>query len=183
MSFVVPSSRAALIPALALTLMLASCAAPAQPPAASHDAAHAASQGESSRLHVQDAWIKAADGGMTSAFATLHNGSTEPLTLTGASSTIAKGIELHEMTGAAGAMSMKELSGGITVEPGASVQLAPGGLHLMLMGVNEAVKPGQAPVITLKFADGSTTPVSFEVKAFSGANESYSPESEHGQDH
>ncbi|GAA4369373.1 copper chaperone PCu(A)C [Paeniglutamicibacter cryotolerans] len=183
MSFVVPSSRAALIPAFALTLMLASCAAPAQPPAESHDVAQTATQDEPAPLHVHDAWIKAADGGMTSAFATLHNESAEPLTLSGASSDIADDIELHEMTGGTGATSMKELPGGITVEPGASVELAPGGLHLMLMGVHEAVKPGQSPVIALELADGSTIPVRFEVKSFTGANESYAPESEHGMGH
>lgn len=179
MSFFVPSSRAVLVPALAATLLLSACAATAQPPTETP----ATVQESAPQLQVTDAWIKAADGGMTSAFANLHNVSNERITLSGAASTVAQDIELHEMTGSAGATSMQELTGGIVIEPGAEIKLAPGGLHLMLMGVDEPVKPGQNPIITMKLEGGTELAVPFEVKSFTGANESYEPESEHGQDH
>ena len=95
----------------------------------------------------RSAWIKAGDGSMTSAFATLPHDSAGPLAPSGAPSD------------PAGALSMRELPGGITVQPGTSREQASGGLHPMLMGVHEAVKPGQAPVITPYLADGSTIPV------------------------
>lgn len=184
MSFSVPSSRALLIPALAASLLLTSCAAPAEKPAgANHETTQTATPNESGPLQVHDAWIKAADKGMTSAFANLKNTSSEPITLSGATSELAKTVEIHEMVGAAGGMSMQELEGGLTLEAGESAALEPGGVHLMLMGLHEAVKPGQAPVITLKLADGTTMQVPFEVKSFTGANESYAPDAEHKMDH
>lgn len=92
---------------------------------------------------VEDAWIKAAEGGMTGAFGTLVNGGDDDVTVVSATSPAAERVELHETAaGASGEMVMREKDGGFTVPAGAELVLEPGGDHLMLMGLQGPVPAG-----------------------------------------
>jgi copper(I)-binding protein len=51
-----------------------------------------------------------------------------------------------------GVMRMKALPEGVEIPPGGTVRLAPGGLHLMLMGPNKAFVEGDRIPLTLTFA-------------------------------
>ena len=163
---------------LAGSLALTGCGAAAD--AASSSASGGATQAAS--VTVTDPWIKAADTDMTGAFAVLGNTGDADAELTGASTPAAKTVELHEMTGSAGAMQMQELEGGIAVPAGGGATLAPGGLHLMLMDLTDPLEAGETVEVTLDFADGSTSEVEFEVKTYTGANETYAPEDHSGMD-
>jgi copper(I)-binding protein len=131
---------------------------------------------------VTDPWVKAEDGDMTAAFAVLGNTGDTDAELTGASTSAAKVVELHEMVGTSGAMKMQEIDGGIAIPAGGSATLDPGGKHLMFMDLPDPLKAGDTVEVTLKFADGSTSDVEFEVKTFTGANETYAPEDHSGMD-
>jgi copper(I)-binding protein len=133
-----------------------------------------ASASTSVGLDVRDPWVKAADSGMTAAFATLVNKGTTDLTVVSASSSVSP-MELHEMTMENGSMVMKRKEGGFVIKAGASHVLEPGGDHLMLMNLSKPVKAGDDVTITLTFADGSSTQFTAVGKPFTGANESYQP--------
>ncbi|CEA09011.1 hypothetical protein BN1051_02374 [Arthrobacter saudimassiliensis] len=129
---------------------------------------------EVAQLSVEEAWIKAAEDGMTGAFGTLVNDGDRDLVVTGASSDAADEVELHEMAADEhGAMVMREVDGGFTVPAGGEYTLEPGGNHLMLMGLTGPVQPGDTVTIELKLEDGSLVDFEAPAKDFAGANENY----------
>ena len=75
---------------------------------------------------------------------------------------IADHTEIHEtVTGANGAMSMREMKAGVALDPGTAVTFTPGGKHVMLVDLVAPLATGQAFDITLDFAkaDPVTLPV------------------------
>ncbi len=124
---------------------------------------------ESSSVVVSDQWAKAADSGMTAVFATFENTSGADIQVASATTPVSDVVELHEV--ADGAMRQKE--GGFVIAAGESHALAPGGDHIMLMGLSEPVQPGADVAVTLTFGDGSTTTFEAQAREFSGNNEEY----------
>jgi copper(I)-binding protein len=125
-------------------------------------------------FQIQDPWVKAADKGMTAAFATMVNNGPADVTVVKAESAVSP-MELHEMAMADGKMVMRPKDGGLVVKAGATHKLEPGGDHLMMMNLAKPVKPGDEVAFKLTFADGTATEFTAVVKPFTGANESYSP--------
>ena len=130
-------------------------------------------------LTVTDPWVKAAKKGMTAAFGVLVNHTDEPITIVGASTPVSPEIELHEVVEDGNKMIMRPKKGGFVVPPRGSHELRPGGDHIMLMGVKEAVKPGEEVPFTLNLEGGTTIEFTAVSKDFAGANEDYQP----GMDH
>jgi uncharacterized protein YcnI len=67
---------------------------------------------------------------------------------------IAKGadkVELHEMSMNNDVMTMRKLADGIPVPAGKTVEMKPGGLHMMIMGVKKPFKAGDTVRATLTF--------------------------------
>ena len=124
---------------------------------------------------VRDPWVKAADKGMTAAFGTLVNDGPTDVTVVGVASAISA-MELHEMALQDGKMVMRPKEGGLVVKAGGTHLLEPGGDHLMMMDLRQAVQPGDELTFTLTFADGKTTTFSAIAKPFTGAGESYAPD-------
>ena len=141
----------------------------------------------SSPLIVEDAWIKAMDSGMTSAFATITNPTDKPIRIVAARSIrFTPAMELHEVLMEDGAMQMQEKPGGFVVPAGESVTLKPGGDHLMLMKIKQPITAGEEVPIRLITADGGRVPFDAMGRVFAGANESYDDldsGSGHGMDH
>ncbi|GIG24857.1 copper chaperone PCu(A)C [Cellulomonas denverensis] len=160
-----------LAPALAVTLALSACSDGA--PAA--DSSSSAATGTAAdAVLVEDAWVKAADSGMSAAFGVVRNTGDHDVTVQGATSPTATGVELHEtVDDGTGAMVMQEKDGGFTVPAGGELVLEPGGNHLMLMGLTAPVEAGDEVDLTLTFDDGSTLDVTAPAKDYSGANENY----------
>lgn len=133
---------------------------------------------------VSSAWTKAAESGMTGAFAELENTGDHAVQIVSVSSQVSSRTELHEMAPAAdGAMAMREMDGGLTVAAGSRHSLAPGGDHLMLMDLIEPVTPGTDIEFTLTFSDGSSIDFTSQVRDFAGARENYVPNAEEGANH
>ncbi|TQM77670.1 copper chaperone PCu(A)C [Thermopolyspora flexuosa] len=143
---------------------------PAQTPAASPAAA----------LTVTDPWVKAADKGMTSAFATLVNNTDTQLTVVSASSPAAARVELHEVVEKDGEMAMQQKEGGFVIPARGSHTLQPGGDHLMLMDLTGQVRPGDEVAFTLTLSDGSTVEFTAVAKDFAGGDEKYHGDESHG---
>jgi hypothetical protein len=96
-------------------------------------------------------------------FMVLENTGDTPRALVGAESDIAATLELHTHRMADGMMQMRKIER-IDLPAGERVSLAPGGLHLMLIGLREQLRPGAAVSVTLIFDDGSRTEFSAPVR-------------------
>ncbi len=117
-----------------------------------------------------DGWVRATTGAedtsMTGAFMRIENTTDRQITLAGASADVAARAEIHEMVMQDGAMVMQPLEGGLEIAAGETAVLQPGGNHVMLMGLDRPLAPGDEVTVTLQFADGSTQESTFPVKAF-----------------
>jgi len=102
----------------------------------------------------------------SAAFMTLTN-SSEAVSLIGGSSSAAKVVELHTHLHENGVMRMRKIDK-IDVPAKGEVTLQPGGLHIMLLGLNEQLKADQLIDITLNFSDGSSQALQVPVKSVMG---------------
>lgn len=82
--------------------------------------------------------------------------------LTGASSPIAKRVSLHGHSMNDGVVRMRPIET-VDVEPGTSSVLAPGGLHIMLMELNEPLTADKHFPLTLTFEKAGTIEVEIVV--------------------
>ncbi len=134
------------------------------------------SQVDAEALSLDGAWVKAADDGMTAVFGELKNDTDQDINLVEAKYADAKMVQLHETEGdGSGGMSMQEKKGGFTIPAGESLDLEPGGDHIMIMGLKKAIKPGEQISLDLVTADGETIEVTAVAKEYSGAQEDYAP--------
>ncbi|MBC9925939.1 MULTISPECIES: copper chaperone PCu(A)C [unclassified Leucobacter] len=156
------------------TFGLAACSAPESPSITKHSATESTAS-EHAGAALEQAWAKSGAGDMSAAFGTLVNHGETPLTLVGAETTAASSVELHEMAMVDGAMVMRKLSGDFDIPAGGSRELAPGGEHLMLMGLTAPLLPGDEITVTLQFSDGTTLDVVVPVRDTAGADEEYAP--------
>ena len=135
-----------------------------------------ASQVDAEALNFDGAWVKAADDGMTAVFGELHNNTDADINLVEAKYADAKMVELHETEGdGSGGMSMQEKEGGFTIPAGESLHFEPGGDHIMIMGLEKAIKPGEQISLDFVTADGESIEFTAVAKEYSGAQEDYAP--------
>lgn len=101
---------------------------------------------------VSDAWARASIPGQTvgSAYMTLQ--SRDDRTLTGIASPAAGSVEIHQMSMRGNVMKMRMMST-LPLPAGKPVQLAPGGLHLMLFDLKKPLKAGDRLTLTLQIRD------------------------------
>ena len=81
----------------------------------------------------------------------IQNNGTDDDWLIAATSDLARKTELHSMTMDNGVMRMRRVDSGIKVPAGGMVTLAPGGYHIMLIGLKNPLTAGQAFNVTLEF--------------------------------
>jgi copper(I)-binding protein len=148
--------------AAAAGLAAAVCAAPAR---ADHD--HAA--GESSHapapktttakakeakpaafVEVQGAWVRATVPGQSGTGGFMSLRSHTALQLVGFSTPVAGTAELHEMAMDGNVMRMRPVDG-LELPAGQSVELKPGGHHLMLMALKRPLTAGSTVPLVLRF--------------------------------
>lgn len=98
-------------------------------------------------------------------YLTITNTGTAPDKLVSVSSPAAKTIEVHEMKMEGNVMRMRELPGALEIAPGATVTLAPGGFHLMMMGLKAPLKQGEKVPLTLSFEKAGKIDVELDVEA------------------
>ena len=67
------------------------------------------------------------------------------------SSPVAGHAEVHEMTMDGNVMKMRELTDGLRLPAGQAVALTPGGLHVMLVGLQKPLVAGQMIPVQLRF--------------------------------
>jgi copper(I)-binding protein len=112
---------------------------------------------------VQSAWSRpAAQGTIGAGFMTLANPGAKPDALVAVESPGAPQVQIHQSSMSGGMASMKAVAS-VPVPAGGRVTFAPGGYHLMFMGLTKAQKIGDRLPATLVFASGARVKVSFLV--------------------
>jgi periplasmic copper chaperone A len=116
---------------------------------------------------IQNLWTRATPNGakVAGGFITITNKGTTPDRLIGGSAKVAGHVEIHEMTMDNGVMKMHELPAGLEIKPGETVELKPGGYHLMLMGLKEPTEDGGKVEGTLVFEKAGTIDIFYHVRA------------------
>lgn len=119
-------------------------------------AAHAAPR-------VEAAWSRPAAAGATGAgFMVLANPSKTPDALVFATSPLAREVQIHQSKMAGGVASMQRLDR-VPLPPESRVTFAPGGHHLMLMGLKTPLRAGESVPVILVFASGARVEAAFVV--------------------
>ena len=129
---------------------------------------------------VEDPWVRTTDGAtdttMTAGFMSLVNPGDANVSLVGASTSVAKMCQVHEMVKVAdGKAVMQEVKGGVAIPAGSHLHLTPGGYHVMIMGLKQKLPVGSEVTLELTFSNGTSKTVVAPVKAFTEETEHYHP--------
>jgi len=119
-------------------------------------------------LVITALWARATPRGapVAGGYLSITNNGAEPDRLIGGSFAAADGrFEVHEMTMEGGVMRMRPLTAGLEIKPGQTVELKPGGYHVMFMGLKGELKVGDTVKGTLEFAKAGRVEVSYPVRA------------------
>jgi uncharacterized protein YcnI/copper(I)-binding protein len=129
-------------------------------------------------LKVNSPWTRATPGGakIAGGYLTITNTGKEPDRLVSATTAVADHAEIHEMSMTGGVMKMRPLPDGLTIKPGETVALKPGGYHMMFMGLKQPLKQGDTMKVTLVFEKAGKLDVAFTV---GGIGASQAPMSMH----
>jgi copper(I)-binding protein len=115
-------------------------------------------------IEVAKPWSRPAAAGTTGAgFMTVTNTGKTAQTLVSVESPLASKAEMHVTSTTGGVMRMQRLDKGVAIPAGGSVTFAPGGYHVMLIGLTKALKGGDTVPATLHFAGGANLKVEFQV--------------------
>ncbi|MBS0451803.1 MAG: copper chaperone PCu(A)C [Proteobacteria bacterium] len=109
--------------------------------------------GSAMPVEVSDAWVRRAVPGQSGTGAFMKLKAPAGTRLVGASTPVAGVAEVHEMKMEGDTMKMRALSQGLELPAGQTVELKPGGYHLMLTDLKQAVNVGTTVSITLRFVD------------------------------
>ncbi|MBB4362833.1 copper(I)-binding protein [Bradyrhizobium sp. CIR18] len=118
-------------------------------------------------LVITRAWSRATPGGakVAGGYLTIENRGRAPERLQAASAAHALRTEIHEMTVNDGVMTMRALDRGLVIAPGQIVTLAPGGGHLMFIGLDVPLHAGDQMPVTLSFEHAGAVKVTLDVQA------------------
>ncbi len=118
-------------------------------------------------LVIAAPWTRATPGGakVAGGYLRITNNGTSADRLVGATSPGADRVEVHEMSMTNGVMKMRPLSDGLVLKPGETVELKPGGYHMMFMDIKQPLKAGETLKATLAFEKAGKLDVTFKVNA------------------
>jgi len=116
------------------------------------------------QLNVKSAWVRATVGGQktTGAYMVLKSGTGAALV--GVESTAAAIVEVHEMRMDGNVMRMRAIPR-LELPAGKSVEMKPGGYHVMLVDLKRPLKNGDSILLRLKIEGQDKSVVTVEVKA------------------
>jgi copper(I)-binding protein len=117
------------------------------------------------QLEFSDAWIKNLPPPVPvrAGYMTIHNPQSQAISIVAIHSDAFASVEIHQTRMQDGMMRMDPVPN-LTIAPGETVQLAPGGLHLMMMQPAQPTRPGEVHRITIDFDDGSRQTLKLTVR-------------------
>lgn len=128
----------------------------------------AASAWAQSSVQVQDAWARATVASQSATGAFMKLTSPENTRLVEASSPVAGIVEIHEMRMEGDVMRMRAVTA-LPLAAGQTVELKPGGYHVMLMDLKGPLKAGDTVPLSLVFEGANGQRRTQEVKAVARA--------------
>ncbi|MBM4189651.1 MAG: copper chaperone PCu(A)C [Betaproteobacteria bacterium] len=118
-------------------------------------------------VKISDPWARATAPGAPAAGAFMGLTADADMTLVAAESNVSKVVELHTMKMENGVMVMRAVPK-IDLPKGQTVNLKPGGLHVMFIGLHAPLKAGEKVDITLRLKDSQgkeqRVPVTAEIR-------------------
>jgi copper(I)-binding protein len=115
------------------------------------------------QVEVKDAWVRTAVPGQSGTGAFMSITAKDGAKLVGASSPVAGVAEVHEMKMEGDVMRMRAVPG-LDLPAGQTVQLKPGGYHVMLMELKQALPKGSTVPLTLILRDAKGQESKLELK-------------------
>ncbi|ARQ02810.1 DUF1775 domain-containing protein [Pseudorhodoplanes sinuspersici] len=121
-------------------------------------------------ITIEAPWSRATPGGakVAGGYMKITNNGKEPDRLIGGSVPVAGRFEIHEMATEGGVMTMRELPKGLEIKPGQTVELTPGGYHIMFQELKSGLKQGQTVKGTLVFEKAGKVDVEYRVGPIGG---------------
>lgn len=118
-------------------------------------------------IRIVDAWVRAvpAASETSAGYLVIHNDSARDDVLIGARIAGVSSTGIHETVADGQTMTMRRRSE-VQVPAHGRVTLAPGGLHLMLSGLSQPLRPGEQWQGVLKFRDAGEIPVLLSARGF-----------------
>lgn len=96
-------------------------------------------------------------------YLTLRNDGTDSKTIVGIESAAARNAMLHELMVVQGTARMRPIER-LSIPAGGEIVLAPGGLHIMLVGLKDHLRIGQTVPLVLLLGDGQKVGVTVSVR-------------------
>lgn len=101
--------------------------------------------------------------GSVSVFLNITNNTGKDDILVSATTPRASKVLLRETVDVNGVMRMRKLKTGIALPQGQTIELKPGGLHLMLIGIDRRLRLNEQFDLTLNFGSGTTRTIKVHV--------------------
>ncbi len=122
-------------------------------------------------LTITKPWARATPGGakVGGGFMTITNTGREPDRLVGGSAEISRNFEVHEMKMEGNVMRMRALDKGLEIKPGETVELKPGGFHVMFIDLHQPLKQGATIKGQLVFEKAGKVDVEYRIEALGAA--------------
>jgi copper(I)-binding protein len=118
-----------------------------------------------SDLKISHPWSRpAAAGGNGAGYLSITNTGKAADRLMGATTPVAQRVDMHRSMEMNGMAMMHPVEGGLAIAPGATAEFAPGGYHLMLVGLKQPLTVGASFPVTLKFQKAGAVTVQFTVE-------------------
>ena len=118
----------------------------------------------SAQVEVKNAWARATVKGQMATGVFMLVTARDGARLVGGSSPVAGVTQVHEMKMDGGVMKMAEVKGGLELPAGKTVELKPGGYHVMLMDLKEPLPKDTTVPLTLVFKDAKGVESKQELK-------------------
>jgi copper(I)-binding protein len=114
-------------------------------------------------LEIGHPWARATPKGAAvgGAYLKVTNTGTTPDRLVSGSTDVSGRFEIHEMSMDGSVAKMRQLKDGLEIKPGETVELKPGGLHIMLLDLKQPIKQGDHVKGTLTFEKAGKIDVEF----------------------
>lgn len=114
-------------------------------------------------VEVKDAWVRATVPGQKGTGAFMNITARDGAKLVGASSPVAGVAQVHEMKMDGDVMKMRAMPS-LDLPAGQTVQLKPGGYHVMMMDLKQTLPKGSTVPLTLRFKNAKGAESKVELK-------------------
>jgi uncharacterized protein YcnI len=123
-------------------------------------------------LLIEQPWSRATPGGakVAGGYVRITNTGSAPDRLVGGTFSASGRVEIHEMSVSDGVMRMRPLPEGLPVEPGATLELKPGGYHAMFLDLQRPLKEGETVSGSLLFEKAGSVPLTYTVRGIGAQN-------------